>query len=142
MRTLLACLALGCSAQRVVPIVDRPEPVVVGDGTRYSQAARDYHARELCALELRDSSEVMVVAGNSLVPSEQITRALCERPGVAAAASGTAAKYKVYNYADALLWGGTVGTTGTDMDVPTTTVTEGVTFTISSFTHTVPATTA
>jgi branched-subunit amino acid aminotransferase/4-amino-4-deoxychorismate lyase len=62
--------------------------------------------------------------------------------GVAAAASGTAAKYKVYDYANVLLWGGTVGTTGTDMDVPTTTVTEGVTFTISSFTHTVPATTA
>jgi hypothetical protein len=58
---------------------------------------------------------------------------------VAATAGGTAAKYKVYDHTDALLWTGDVGTSSTSMIVPSTTVVQDVPFSISSWTHTQPA---
>jgi hypothetical protein len=58
---------------------------------------------------------------------------------VAAAAGGVAAKYKAYDHANTLLWTGNVGTSATSMIVPSTTVVQSVPFSITSWTHTVPA---
>lgn len=60
---------------------------------------------------------------------------------VTATGTGTAAKYKVYDFADVLLWEGVVSASGGggDMIISTTTIATGDSVEITSWTHTVPA---
>lgn len=60
---------------------------------------------------------------------------------VTATGAGTAAKYKVYNRDDTLLWTGVVSASGGggDMIISTTTIAVDDSVEITSWTHTVPA---
>lgn len=53
-------------------------------------------------------------------------------------ASGVATFYRTFNAADEVVEQGTVGTINADMIVPTTTVTAGIEFRVTSYKHNVP----
>lgn len=98
-------------------------------------------------IEIRDSTTVLVTI---LFEATAFGAAGAVNPGEAVAASfpknanavtdGVADNYRVYDGADTLLWSGVVGQGTGDLSLNNTNIANGQNVSITSFTHTVPAT--
>lgn len=129
----LSNLAASAAADAVVDLADSGY-IRIYDGTKAATADTAIGAQVLLA-ELRFGATAFGAAANGVATANAITS------DSSANATGTATWFRVLKSdGTTVLWDGTVGTSGADLNLNTTSIVAGAAVSISSMTYTQPKT--